>query len=173
MWYTNYSKRGTLHSSSIGVYQLVNIYEIKFKTIVELNSKEEDDEVLEGEESEPEFEETFGLFHVGSYQLSDALLKGMEFLDEGLGEESYEIIDIHLLEHVNVINFPEEECPFCGVEDAGEDDILRFKCGCGGDIVVKETGWKEINCPHCGILINRDRVVGSHGNYILLDIKGE
>jgi hypothetical protein len=154
---------------------MINIYEIKFKTIVEFEPTQEQvvEDGVEVDREESQYEETFGMFHVGSYTISEAMLKGMEFLGDGLGENEYEIVDIHLLENVNVINFPEEECPFCGVEDAAEDDILRFKCSCGHDVVVKETGWKEIDCPECGTLINRDRVIGTHGNYILLDIKGD
>jgi predicted RNA-binding Zn-ribbon protein involved in translation (DUF1610 family) len=149
----------------------MNLYEVKFSTIIEVEA-DDDSDIGSIEGAEPEFEqyEKTDKFHICARWISDAFLDAMKFLDGGIGEGEYEIISISKMEDIFMVNYPEEECPFCGVEEAGEDDILKFKCWCGKDIVVKETGWKEINCPECGKEIPRDRLVGSRGNYILLDI---
>ena len=148
---------------------MISVYEIKFRTVIEFSMEQDDEDI----EMEPESKVQVGIFHLGCECLTDAVLKAIEFLDGWMEDNEYEIMGVELCDHINLVNFPEEECPFCDVEGAAEDDILRFKCWCGQDIVVKETGWKEIECPECGKEIPRDRLIGGHGNYILLDIKGE
>lgn len=152
---------------------MINVYEVKFRAEVEIDEESEVGNIITMNNDMDDDENIriqYGMFHLGCEYLTEAMIKAIEFLDMGIGEGGYELLGVEILDDIHLVNFPEEECPFCAVEDAGEDDIIRFQCKCGHDIVVKETGWKFINCPDCNVEIPRDRVMGTHGNYILLDI---
>jgi len=88
-----------------------------------------------------------------------------------IGKDEYEIAGILAREDINLVNY-ECQCAVCRTERASEEDKIEFNCSCGYPIKLIDDFDKYI-CPNCGRLVLRDRVIGSAGNYILLDIDKE
>ena len=75
------------------------------------------------------------------------------------------------IQQLNIVNWPVEASPFVDIEDAASEDILNFKCAyCNIDIKVLD-GWNSIVCPGCKKVIERDKVIGSNGKYIMIKTK--
>ncbi len=165
---------------------MIKIYEVQIKYEVEDDMKKEiiknnpdefpefinengviDVDDLKPDES-PEFPPLEGTFHVGEYNLLNATVIAQEE-SERLFSDGVDIISIKELEEMNLVNWPEDECPYCAAEDAAPDYILEFVCSCGDNIRVADNGWKHIECLKCGKIIDRTHVIGSNGKYILID----
>ena len=141
---------------------------------------DEDGKVVEDGEEETE-EETMvgrvdGHFDIGSDSLANAFLEGSEYLDNAVGEDDYEITGVVEREDINVVNWPGDnedcQCDSCRTERAAPEDRISFSCSCGYDIIII-TDFKDFQCPNCKKVISRDRVIGSNGNYVLLNIDKE
>jgi len=110
---------------------------------------------------------TEGLFHVGAYNLTSAAIIAQE---EGNPIfDDMEVLSIKEMEEINLVNWQEDECPYCAAEDAAPEDILEFDCICKTKIRVADNGWEYIECHECGRIIDRSHVIGSNGNYTLID----
>jgi len=86
----------------------------------------------------------------------------------------YELNGVKEIQGMDILNWPEEECQCvgCRTERAAEEDKLRFVHHCGEEISVVYDGWETINCPKCHEEIYRDKIVGSNGHYIYINING-
>jgi len=149
----------------------MRIYEIKYRCFVEFSEEELEELDLQ----EGAMHEMQDSFHLGADCLPDALVAGMEYLDETIGEGEWDLIHTKELDGVNVINWPNEstecDCVFCKAqkEETSLEDTLQFQCGCGFDIRVMAEGWENIKCPSCRKEIARDMVKGILGHYFLID----
>ena len=150
----------------------MRIYEIKYRCFVEVS----EDERIEYDLEDDAIREVQDCFHLGASNLIDAVSLSLDHLDELFGEDAYDIISTVELPGVNVVNWPgdeETDCPICKAKDAPPDDTISFLCSCGKEIKIMNDGWVMARCHDCSREIFRDRIIGSNGHYILLDIDKE
>jgi hypothetical protein len=159
----------------------MNIYSVKFWFNVNFDSEgniveELDEEEMVGEENDDiESRIADGKFEIGAGNLAQALLNSIEYLDKNIGKDNYNISSVSVCEDINIINWPGEneecQCVYCRTERAADEDKLIFSCNkCGCEIKIIDGGWDEISCPHCNEEIHRDRIIGSNGNYLIINI---
>jgi len=161
---------------------LIKIYEVEIK--YELDDKDKRNAIKDNIDQFPEFEGVDienlsseqlpyfppieGTFHVGEYNLFNATLIAQEE-SINIFPDGVELISVKELEEMNLVNWPEEDCPYCDAEDAAPEDIVEFTCSCGKQQIVADNGWKFLECRDCGKIIDRTHVIGSNGKYILID----
>jgi hypothetical protein len=148
---------------------LIKIYEVivRYKLNEEDKIRIFDNNIGQFEDVKEVPDMSEGLFHVGAYSLLQATLLAQENGDTIFDE--MEILSIKEMEEINLINWQEDECPYCAAEDAAPEDILEFDCTCGAKIKVADNGWEHIDCFTCGKIIDRNHVIGSNGKYILIE----
>lgn len=150
----------------------LQIYQIDYSFFVDMRNEEEKS-ILE---SKPRIQQVSMEIHFGADNIAEALEEAIEFLNKNLEEENFTIDSVTAMEGVDVVNWPGEDgecdCPFCRAERIPDEDTLKFECSCGSNIKVADD-WDEIHCRNCHRTIYRDRVIGSNGNYTLIDIGGE
>jgi hypothetical protein len=162
---------------------LIKLYEVKIK--YELDDDEKKLVIKENIEQFPELENIDidnlkseelpyfppleGTFHIGEYNFFNATIVAEEKSND-MFPNGVELISVIELEEINICNWPEEECPYCAADEAAPEDVLEFTCTCGEEIRVADNGWKNIECLKCGKVINRNDLIGSHGNYTLVDV---
>jgi hypothetical protein len=165
---------------------LIKLYEIKIKYNLDDDEKkfaikeniEEFPELMDVDidslksEDLPYFPPLEGTFHIGEYDFLNATIIAKEKSNQ-MFQNGVEIISVLELEEMNICNWPEEECPYCAADEAAPEDVLEFTCTCGEEIRVADNGWKNIECLSCGKIINRNDLIGSHGNYTLVDVGNE
>lgn len=146
---------------------MIKLYEIK--VAVELS--EEDMNKLKREAEE--FDEPLNLstpiavFHLGGYSLLEVASITEEKCKDNFSE-GYSVLSIEEMASINILNWEEDECPYCAAEEAPLDDIIEFECSCGASLRVADT-WKFLECKECGREIDRTHVIGSGGKYLLVD----
>jgi hypothetical protein len=106
-------------------------------------------------------------FHVGEYNLFNATVIAQEE-SIAMFPDGVELISIKEIEEMNILNWPEEDCPYCAAEDCAPEDIVEFTCSCGKQQTVAD-GWKFLECRDCGKVIDRNHIIGSNGKYILIE----
>jgi predicted RNA-binding Zn-ribbon protein involved in translation (DUF1610 family) len=149
----------------------LNIYRVEFWIRIELD---ENGELITEPEDDQETisRDIEGGFDLGSPNLANAYIMATQYLNKSVGEDEYEITSVSLRSDVEVMNWPggdECQCPSCRTERAAEEDKICFRCSCGYEIkIIDDFG--EINCPKCNKFITRDKIIGSNGNYILLNL---
>lgn len=141
----------------------MKLYQVKFRTEVEIFNEETD---------EPQNVEIIMDFHLGAMDMGSALEEGIIYLeslvaeDKLVGYEITEIVDTNFW----IVNWEKhEENDFEVTSETPPEDVMKFQCKCGHEIVVKE-GWNRLLCSECGGSIERNRVVGSKGKFIFIDI---
>jgi hypothetical protein len=149
----------------------LRIYEIKYRCFV----KPTEEEMLEYDLESDAIREVQDIFHLGAFNLLEAVGLSIDHLEEIFEENEYDIISTTELAGVNVINWAGENdgCPICQAKDAPPEDTIDFLCTCGKTIKVMNEGWESVQCHDCSKEIYRDRIIGSNGHYILLDIDKE
>lgn len=156
----------------------MNVFKVSLRIYMELpiESDEDDDDLGVGEESEDtEIIPVDAFLHVGANNIFSATEEAMKHLESSSEGMDYEITGITLVDSLTIVNWPGEEkecnCVFCKAEKSAPEDVMEFSCSCGQDIRVVD-GWDSINCPSCKREITRDKLVGSYGKWILINIKG-
>jgi hypothetical protein len=161
----------------------MKVYNVKFITeIMNIMNEEELENIspegleeIEGQERimtfsicAHDFEEANEIAH---YFIQDMIGEDSEYTLEGVSpilDESGEILFISNW-GMNLDNEEHDDnCPYCAVDACPPDEIMRFKCVCGHDIIVADNGWKEIICnsEDCNNKILREDVVLIKGRWV-------
>ena len=161
---------------------MIKVYEVQIRYEIDDENKKDaiknnidqfpefdgvDIDALKSEEL-PYFPLLEGTFHIGEYNLFDATAIAQEE-SNNMFHDGVELVSIKELEEMNIVNWPEDECPYCAADDAAPEDVLEFTCTCGAKIRVADNGWEHIECLSCDKIIDRNRVIGSNGKYILIE----
>jgi hypothetical protein len=157
-------------------------YSTKFikERISENNDKRSLEEKIDVDEMEIDDEDNDNHFQVGATDLAKAYLEAQDYLemifedDEAI--EDWDITGVNLID-LDIVNWPgdnEEDCQclHCRTERAAPEDRLKFTHVCGQEVEIVADGWEQISCenPKCHDQIYRDRIIGSNGNYLYLNI---
>jgi len=113
---------------------MIKIYEVQIK--YNLDDKEKKETIKNNIDQFPEFKDfedvdidnlnseqlpyfpsLEGIFHVGEYNLFNATIIAKEE-STNIFPEGAELISIKEIEEINIVNWPEDECPYCAAEDA-------------------------------------------------------
>lgn len=151
----------------------MKIYNVSAKIYIEDSNDAEEDSYEEDVEVYDEEEDDMILFfQIGAQSLSESYLIADKYLDDAFKDQKskYEITGVNEISDLNIVNWPEEDCPFCDAETAPPEDVISFDCKCGYNIKVVD-GWKQISCPSCDKDIFRNSIIGENGKYIMIGIK--
>lgn len=119
-------------------------------------------------------------FQVGAINLPQAYVEAESYLEEIFDEDevvdSWDITGINVMD-LDIVNWPNDgaecQCLTCRTERAAPEDRLNFEHDCSEKIEIVADGWSEFTCPKCGKQIYRDRIVGSNGHYLYINIDKE
>lgn len=83
-------------------------------------------------------------------------------------DDGYEINGISEIIGTNIVNWGESDaekcdCVFCRTKHASPEDIMTFNCSCKEEITVMNEQWGAIQCPKCGKVIMRDKIIDLPG----------
>jgi len=116
----------------------------------------------------PEFE----AIKTGAEAARDASITAYRSLGK-IYKDSFEVNAVAEQIGANIINWGECDCVFCRVETASPEEVMKFNCTCGKEIVVMNEEWGAIQCPECDKVIMRDKVIDlPNNNFKFIDIPG-
>ena len=146
------------------------LYEIQFSKKVD---ETEEAEILgDGIElSEEESLVGYGNFYMGAPDWDTANDRAKDFLLKFLEGKPYEIIKVEARQDIWIANWgePDEcDCPYCAVATTPQEDIMKFACSCGEELIVADNGWESLPCKNidCDNTISRKDIKEVNGKWI-------